>query len=150
MRFLTVIGFLLGVYTTHATADCWVVANLSGYGASYDGHYEFDKDRFTNGVFQVSINEKDGNITSAGESIVAEGMFYMPVSSDTLIGLYSDDRLTTVETWSITRDKKVLYTKVINSSDNTWSTSRSMTGDVVGHCNSTQADETAPSKEKLK
>ncbi|MFQ2181221.1 hypothetical protein ACK33W_07950 [Aeromonas veronii] len=140
MRCLTALGFFLAAYATHATADCWVVTNLSGYGATASDNYEFDKDRFTNGVFQVSIDGNDGSVTSVGKSIMGGEMLYMPVSGDTLIGLYSDDRWTTVETWSITRDKKVLYTKVINSSDNSWSASRSMTGDVVGHCNPEQAN----------
>ncbi|EFE20969.1 hypothetical protein EDWATA_04060 [Edwardsiella tarda ATCC 23685] len=60
----------------------------------------------------------------------------MPISDNTLIGIYSDKHLTTLETWSITNDEKVLYTKVINSKDNKWSASRSMTGDVVGKCGS--------------
>ncbi|MFM1686138.1 hypothetical protein [Aeromonas salmonicida] len=134
MRFLAMLGLLLGAYSPHTIADCWVVTNLSGYGAIASDKYAFDKDQFTNGVFQVSIDGKDGNVTSVGKSIMTGDMFYMPVSGDTLIGLYSDDRWTTVETWSITRDKKVLYTKTINSTDNKWSTSRSMVGDVVGAC----------------
>ncbi|MBQ4667579.1 hypothetical protein [Aeromonas hydrophila] len=134
MRFLAMFGVLFGIYMPDATADCWVVTNLSGYGARASDNYDFDKDKITNGVFHVSIDGKDGNVTSVGKSVMAGELLYMSISSDTLIGLYSDESVTMLETWSITNDKKALYTKVINSNDNKWSASRSMVGDVVGKC----------------
>lgn len=135
MRFLALFGVLLGVYVTPATADCWVVTNLHGYGAMAADHWVFAKDKITNGVFQVSNDGKSSNVVAVGQSLQGTGIQYFPVNETSLVGVYSDSDLTTVETWSITNDKKVLYTKVINSLDNSWSASRSMIGDVVGHCN---------------
>lgn len=136
MRFLAMFGILLGIYMPDATADCWVVSNISGYSSMENDNYNFNKDQITNGVFQVSIDGENGNVASVGESIISRELLYMPISDNTLIGIYSDKHLTTLETWSITNDEKVLYTKVINSKDNKWSASRSMTGDVVGKCGS--------------
>lgn len=135
MRFVSICCLVLfGLCTPYAIAGCWIVTNLSGYGAMASD-YDFNKDKITDGVFQVAVDGDNSKVTSVGKSLSGDGMVYVEASSDTVIGFYHDDNLTTVETWSITNDKKALYTKVINSQDNSWSTSRAMIGDVVGSCN---------------
>lgn len=131
---------LLGLSTPYAIADCWIVTNISGYGTTAHDRYDFTEDKITDGVFQVAVDGDNSKVTSVGKSLSGDGLVYVAVSSNTLIGFYHDTNLTTVETWSITNDKKVLYTKVINSPDNSWTTSRSMVGDVVGHCNPAQTN----------
>lgn len=86
----------------------------------------------------MAVDGENSKVTSVGKSLSGDGLVYVEVSKNTLIGFYHDTNFTTVETWSITTDKKVLYTKVINAPDNSWTTSRSMVGDVVGYCNSAQ------------
>lgn len=140
MRFSTFIGVLLGMYSAHAIADCWVVTNLHGYGAMAADNWIFSQDKITNGVFQISNDGKNSSVVIVGKSLQGTDLQYVPVNETTLVGVYSDLELTTVETWSITNDKKALYTKVINSLDNSWSASRSMIGDVVGYCNSKEND----------
>lgn len=141
MRFASICcSVLLGLSAPYAIADCWVVTNISGYGALASENYAFNKDKMTNGVFQVAVDGDNSKVTNVGKSLSGDGMAYVAVSNNTIIGFYHDANLTTVETWSITNDKKVLYTKVINSQDNSWTTSRSMIGDVVGNCNSAQTN----------
>ncbi len=136
MRFVAICcSALFGLSAPYAIADCWIVTNLSGYGAMASDNYDFNKDKITNGVFQVAVDGDNSKVTSVGQSLNGDGLVYVAASSDTIIGFYHDANLTTVETWSITNDKKALYTKVINSQDNSWSASRSLIGDVVGHCN---------------
>lgn len=118
----------------NASSKCWVVTNLSGYGAMDVDSYEYSKDKITNGVFQVSIDGDKAGLFNVGGSIVSSGMAYLPVSTDTMAGIYHDNLTTTVETWSITKDNKLLYSKVINSSTAINST-KSFVGDVVGTCN---------------
>ncbi|MFM5040003.1 hypothetical protein [Aeromonas caviae] len=134
MRLLTIFGALLGMYSAHVIADCWVVTNLHGYGAMAADNWMFSQDNITNGVFQISNDGKNSSVVIVGKSLQGTDLQYVPVNETTSVGVYSDLELTTVETWSITNDKKVLYTKVINSLDNSWSASRSMIGDVVGYC----------------
>ncbi|MFQ2471574.1 hypothetical protein ACTG2K_09485 [Aeromonas caviae] len=139
MRFAsTCCAALLGLSTPYAIADCWIVTNISGYGATAHDNYNFTEDKITNGVFQVAVDGDNSKVTSVGKSLSGDGLVYVEVSKNTLIGFYHDTNFTTVETWSITTDKKVLYTKIINAPDNSWTTSRSMVGDVVGHCNPAQ------------
>lgn len=141
MRFASICySVLLGLSTPYAIADCWIVTNISGYGATASDNYDFNEDKITDGVFQVAVDGDNSKVTSVGKSLSGDGLVYVAVSSNTIIGFYHDTNLTTVETWSITNDKKALYTKVINSPDNSWTTSRSMIGDVVGRCNPEQTN----------
>ena len=128
MRFLYSIPLLLIPLFTNA--QCWVVINLHGYSALDSNKYEYGKDAISNTVFQVVI-EKDSaalfNVSFNTE------MDFAPVSSDTMVRLFHDENTTVVETWSITPEKKALYSKVINS-PSFMSSTKSFVGDVVGSC----------------
>ncbi|MGL6453464.1 hypothetical protein [Aeromonas caviae] len=107
MRFSsTCCAALLGLSTPYAIADCWIVTNISGYGATAHDNYNFTEDKITNGVFQVAVDGDNSKVTSVGKSLSGDGLVYVEVSKNTLIGFYHDTNFTTVETWSITTDKK--------------------------------------------
>lgn len=117
-----------------AQADCWLVANLHGHGAMSGDNYIFGKDGVTGSVFQLSIDGKNAAITDISSGYKSE-MFYTPLSSNTIVGVYKAGGGITIETWSITTDKKVLYSKVINSPGIQMMTStKAFVGDVVGNC----------------
>ena len=117
-----------------SNAQCWVVTNLKGYTAMQPDGYAYGKDAITNGVFHVVIDGEKANLKGVGSSFVGSGLGYVPINSNTMVGAYSDADRTTVETWAITKDNKVLYTKIVNS-NYIFSSSKSMIGDVVGTCN---------------
>lgn len=131
MRILYSIPILLIPFMTNA--QCWVVTNLHGYGSMSDDQYEYGKDAISSGVFQVVIEKDKANLFNVGSSLTGGGLLYVPVSSDTMVGMYHDTDTTTVETWSVTADKKALYSKVINS-PSFMSSTKSFVGDVVGSC----------------
>lgn len=116
-----------------ASAQCWVVSNLHGYGAMELDKYEFSTDRITNGVFQIAIDGDKANLFNVGSSLVGSGLMYIPLADNTMTGIYKDLEKTTIETWSITQDNKVMYTKVINSST-IGSSTKAFVGDIVGTC----------------
>jgi len=96
--------------------------------------YEFVDDAFTDSVFQISISGKNASIrnVSSGEN---SDMAYSALSDNTLIGAYQAGGGITVETWSITTDKKVLYTKVMNiPAFQQLTSTKAFVGDVVGTC----------------
>ncbi|EGZ6858266.1 hypothetical protein SNN68_003848 [Cronobacter sakazakii] len=128
----TVMAFGLAVVSNVTMAQCWVVSNLQGYGAMDINKYEYGTDRISNGVFQLAIEGEKATLLNVGKSVSGSGMFYVPISATTATGLYHDQNTTTVETWSIAENKKVLYSKVINSVFG--SSTKSFVGDVVGSC----------------
>ncbi|NUW61922.1 hypothetical protein [Cronobacter muytjensii] len=129
-KFIVALGLALASHT--AIAECWVISNLQGYGAMDVDQYEYGADRISNGVFQLSIEGDKANLFNVGKSLVGAGLLYIPISPKTATGLYHDENTTTVETWSIAADNKVLYSKVINSAFG--SSTKSFVGDVVGNC----------------
>lgn len=115
-------------------ADCWIVANLQGYGAMRGSSYAYEEDRVTDGVFNVTIDKDGSGIYNASSGYVPE-MKYTAVSENTLVGVFQAGGGITIETWSISNDKKVLYSKVMNTPGLPDLTStKSFVGDVVGRC----------------
>lgn len=115
-------------------ADCWLVANLHGYGAMSGDDYSYGKDGVTNGVFKVSITNGNAGIYNVSQNY-APDMRYTAVSDNSIVGVYQAGGGITIETWSITTDKKVMYSKVMNIPGMQKLTStKSFVGDVVGNC----------------
>ncbi|HAO0627802.1 TPA: hypothetical protein IG162_003048 [Escherichia coli] len=111
IRIAALLSILL---TTSANSECWIVTNLHGYGAM------------------------NGDKSSVYESVsgVYPEMKYTALSSNTMVGEYQSGGGITVETWSITTNKKALYSKVMNIPGMQQLTStKSFVGDVVGTCN---------------
>ncbi|MEG7585697.1 hypothetical protein HPO93_22460 [Citrobacter braakii] len=118
----------------NSQAQCWVIANMQGYGAFSGDEYKFDKDGIGDGVFQVSINGDKASVYNVRDGYVPD-MSYAALSENTMMGAFQAGGGITVETWSITKDKKVLYTKVMNIPGMQKMTStKTFVGDVVGTC----------------
>lgn len=61
---------------------------------------------------------------------------YVPLSYNTMVGSYQSGGGITVETWSITEDNKVMYSKVMNiPSFQKLTSTKAFVGDVAGTCN---------------
>lgn len=130
-------SFLLSalmVIPLSSKADCWLVANLHGYGALSGDNYSFGKDAVTDGVFKVYISNGKAGIYNVSQNY-APDMRYTAVSDNSIVGVYQAGGGITIETWSITTDKKAIYSKVMNTPGIQRLTStKSFVGDVVGNC----------------
>ncbi|HAW3776451.1 TPA: hypothetical protein JLU42_000735 [Escherichia coli] len=132
IRIAALLSILL---TTSANSECWIVTNLHGYGAMNGDRYEFTKDSTADSVFHVTINGDKSSVYESVSGVYPE-MKYTALSSNTMVGEYQSGGGITVETWSITTDKKALYSKVMNIPGMQQLTStKSFVGDVVGTCN---------------
>lgn len=97
--------------------------------------YGFTKDSSEDSVFHVTINGDESSVYESTSGISPD-MKYTALSSNTMVGEYQSGGGITVETWSITTDKKDLYSKVMNIPGMQQLTStKSFVGDVVGTCN---------------
>ncbi|EPQ8068520.1 hypothetical protein ACUWG5_005118 [Escherichia coli] len=97
--------------------------------------YEFTKDSTEDSVFNVTINGDKSSVYESVSGVYPE-MKYTALSSNTMVGEYQSGGGITVETWSITTDKKALYSKVMNIPGMQQLTpTKSFVGDVVGTCN---------------
>lgn len=118
-----------------AQADCWLVANLQGRAAMNGDNYSFIDDGVTGGVFQLSVDGDKASVFNVSSGYSPD-MTYSSLSSNTIVGVYQAGGGITVETWSITADKKVIYSKVMNTPGIQMMTStKAFVGDVVGNCN---------------
>jgi hypothetical protein len=96
--------------------------------------YEYTEDSVTDGVFNVTIDNNGAGIYNVSSGYAPE-MKYTAVSANTLVGVFQAGGGITVETWSITNDKKALYSKIMNLPGFPQLTStKSFVGDVVGRC----------------
>ncbi|EUD09015.1 hypothetical protein PO864_15210 [Providencia alcalifaciens] len=116
-----------------ASAQCWVVSNLSGYSAYESNKYKYIENGMSNGTFQVEINKDGGNVKLLSDTFGGGGLDYTPISPSSMVGLYINGNTSTIETWSITDKNKVLYSKVVNNHELVTGTT-SLVGDVVGDC----------------
>ncbi|MFW5393888.1 hypothetical protein V1951_21705 [Yersinia sp. 2544 StPb PI] len=124
---------IIALSSFSVSAECWVVANLKGYSAYNTDKYVFDKNAISNGVFHVDIREEKADLRLVGDSFSGAGLHYIPASPASMVGFFSEGDKSTIETWAITKDKKVMYSKVMINPETLNSTS-SFVGDVVGKC----------------
>ena len=59
-------------------------------------------------AYKLSINGDKASLTNMSGSPVSD-ISYVPLSSNTMVGSYQSGGGITVETWSVTIDKKVIY-----------------------------------------
>lgn len=116
-----------------ANAQCWVVANLKGYSAFEQRDYLYEKNGMTKSIFQININKDKAELKMVNNELGGGGLEYIPVSTSSMIGFYVDGDMSTIETWSITDQNKVLYSKVVNNHQLVTGTT-SLIGDVIGDC----------------
>ncbi|EMH6402754.1 hypothetical protein RYG28_001137 [Providencia rettgeri] len=126
---------LVAVIPVYVNAQCWVVTNLNGYSAFEQSDYLYEKNGMAKSVFQININKDKADLKMVNNELGGGGLEYMPISTSSMIGFYVNGDTSTIETWSITDQNKVLYSKVVNNHKLVTGTT-SLVGDVVGTCSS--------------
>lgn len=117
-----------------SNADCWIVSGLQGKSSFSEDGYTFIDDAMTGVAFKLTINGDIASLTHMDGSAVSD-LSYVPLSSNTMVGSYQSGGGITVETWSVTKDKKVMYSKVMNIPGYQKLTStKAFVGDVAGTC----------------
>lgn len=113
-----------------SNAQCWVVSNLKGQ-SQFSPEYTIQKDEAA-GSYHISINGKTASLASV-DGTYESGLTYSPVSSTSMVGVSNAQGSAFIETWAITPDGKVIYTKIRSNSSH-WSQLSSFIGDVIGKC----------------
>lgn len=94
-------------------ADCWIVSGLKGKSAFSQDGYDFIDDSVSGSVFKLRIDGEKASVTNLDGSAVSD-MSYVALTDNTVVGRYQSGGGITVETWSVTTDKRVMYSKVMN------------------------------------
>ncbi|WP_145585575.1 hypothetical protein [Yersinia rochesterensis] len=131
-RVLITLALLSTSLLSHA--DCWIISGLHGKSSFSEDGYDFIDDSVTGAAFKMTINGNKASITNLDGDAISE-VSYVPLSNNTIVGSYQAGGGITVETWSITTDKKAMYSKVMNIPGFQKLTStKAFVGDVVGNC----------------
>ncbi|OAZ95613.1 hypothetical protein [Enterobacter asburiae] len=131
----TIIGLFLLVFSINAYAKCWIVSDLQGKSSFSDDGYEFIDDAMSGVAYKLIIHGKKASLTNMNGSPVSD-VAYVPLSYNTMVGSYQTGGGITVETWSITEDNKVMFSKVMNiPSFQKLTSTKAFVGDVAGTCN---------------
>ncbi|MFJ1364565.1 hypothetical protein [Klebsiella aerogenes] len=129
-----IISIMMLAIPTFSYANCWIVSGLQGKSSFNDDNYKFIDDGMTGVAIKLSINGNAASVTNLDGSSISD-VTYVPLSSNTIIGSYQAGGGITVETWSITDDKKVMYSKVMNIPKMQKLTStKAFVGNVAGSC----------------
>ncbi len=129
-----IISIIMLAIPTFSYANCWIVSDLQGKSSFNDDNYKFIDDGMTGVAIKLSINGNVASVTNLDGSSISD-VTYVPLSSNTIIGSYQAGDGITVETWSITDDKKVMYSKVMNIPKMQKLTStKAFVGNVAGSC----------------
>ena len=94
-------------------ADCWIVSGLKGKSAFSQDGYDFIDDSVSGSAFKLRIDGEKASVTNLDGSAISD-MSYVALTDNTVVGSYQSGGGITVETWSVTTDKKVMYSKVMN------------------------------------
>lgn len=130
----TILAIVLLSLSHLATADCWIITGLQGKSAFSDDKYEFIDDAMTGVSFKMIINGDRAALNRMDGTPVSE-MSYVPLSDSTMVGSFQSGGGITVETWSVTTDKRVIYSKVMNIPGFQKLTStKAFVGEVAGTC----------------
>lgn len=129
-----IISIIMLAIPTFSYANCWIVSGLQGKSSFNDDNYKFIDDGMTGVAIKLSINGNVASVTNLDGTNISD-VTYVPLSSNTIIGSYQAGGGVTVETWSITDDKKVMYSKVMNIPKMQKLTStKAFVGNVAGSC----------------
>ncbi|EIX9440360.1 hypothetical protein HA502_13965 [Klebsiella pneumoniae] len=127
---------LLSILPLQANAGCWIVSNLHGKSSFSGDAYDFVDDGVSGAVFKLTIDNTLVTVTDLDGKAVSD-IKYVALSDNTAVGRYDAGGGITVETWSVTTDKKVLYSKVMNIPGfQTLTSTKAFVGDVAGSCDS--------------
>lgn len=124
---------VLACTSMSVSAECWLVSNLKGHSAYNTDGYIFNRNGITNGNFQVEITKDEADLRLVGDTLSGGGLHYIPASPVSMVGFFTEGNKSTIETWAITDDNKVMYSKVMSNPEALNSTS-SFVGDVIGKC----------------
>jgi hypothetical protein len=113
-----------------SNAQCWVVSNLKGQ-SQFSPEYKPQQDEAV-GTYHLYIDGNTARLTSVGGTYES-GLTYSPVSSTAMVGVSNGQSSAFIETWAITPDGKVLYTKT-RARSSYWNQLSSFIGDVIGKC----------------
>lgn len=101
IRFILCCSLILIMMSNFVFAECWIVSELKGYGASGYNNFEIQKDGISGQKFIVNIN---GN----NSSVISSDIEFIEVTPYAIVGIKAG----VVETWSINIEKqKAFYTK---------------------------------------
>ncbi|MGE6208820.1 hypothetical protein [Aeromonas media] len=134
MRIATIAVILLDLLTFQTKAECWVVANMSGYSASAWDGYEFKKDKISDGYWKITIAGNESNELRVVDGVNTTKVPYIEISKSTITNSYSDENQSVVTTWSIAPENKAIRSQVRINNENAWSQAYTMVGDVLGPC----------------
>ncbi|HEO8934586.1 TPA: hypothetical protein QIF01_003378 [Serratia marcescens] len=128
MKLLLIAAFIFTPLCSQA--ECWIVGNLKGQ-SQFSPEYKPQKDEAP-GVYHISISNGKASLTLVDDKYDA-GLSYLPSSASSMIGTSHGDGRSLIETWTITGDKKVIYTKS-RANISTMNQVSSFVGDVIGKC----------------
>jgi len=101
MRFALCFFFILLMMSNFVFAECWIVSELKGYGATGYNNFEIQKDGISGQKFIVNIDGKNS-------SVISSNIKFIEVTPYAIVGIERG----VVETWSINIEKrKAFYTK---------------------------------------
>ena len=133
MRNILIATALLS-FSFAANSSCWIVSGLQGKSSFSGDNYEFIDDGMTGIAFKLTIDDNKSTLTNIDGTPVSD-LSYVSLSSNTMVGSYQSGGGITVETWSVTNDKKVIYSKVMNIPGlNKLTSAKAFVGNVSGTC----------------
>ena len=123
------VGSVLLLTASSASAGCWVIGNLHGFGAYEYDQYNFKKDGYTGKVFVVNIDKNAPSVTDSS-------MTYSVISPTSMVGTYATDLGLTIQTWQISTDKTKAFMTLNRTNTNYVSQDAvsSFVGDVKAKC----------------
>ncbi|RAU43957.1 hypothetical protein DBY68_019335 [Pseudocitrobacter sp. RIT415] len=132
IRILVAIAILFLPIASYA--NCWIVSNLQGKSSFNGDNYDFIDDGMSGVAIKLTINDDTASVTNLDGSPISD-ITYVPLSSNTMVGSFQSGGGITVETWSVTKDKKVMYSKVMNIPRMQKLTStKAFVGNISGTC----------------
>ncbi|KAA9001170.1 hypothetical protein FJU30_07950 [Affinibrenneria salicis] len=126
--------FLLAFMSMNVSAECWVVNNIKGQAAYNENSYQFKDSRLLEGDIHLTIAEGNISIKQNG-TLYGEGMKFIPVSKNAIIGTDRSFGDTMIDSWAITKENKVLFSRINLSKDTPeMNSTTALVGDVIGKC----------------
>lgn len=134
MKKLLAIGLLF--FPLWVSAECWIASNLKGHSAYNTSNYQFKKNGIDNASFKINIDSKNPNVALVNDPLNGmTGLTYYMMSPRNIVGVFIDGNKSTIESWVITNDSKLLYTKTINDMGPArMSGTTAFIGDIIGLC----------------
>lgn len=121
--------FCLGllVFAVNVFAECYIVDNISGTVYNKRDNYKPSIEKLYSNKIRIVLDGTNSSVSTGGLAIVQTG-------KNVLMGIYTDENKTTIETWSLFPfEKKVLFTQTRNGVGD-FDGAKTMIGDIVSEC----------------